>query len=107
MHGKDLPQRWAELDKRTIEWIARLNEPERQRLIDVSHLSAKEMLRLEKLLALPDDKWDAGFRIVTRSAVISGAMRKFPKFVLGLAAFLIAVDQIWRYASPYILRAFK
>lgn len=96
-----LPQRWADLDKRTIEWIARLNEEERQRLIDVSHLSVKQLERLEKLLSLPEDKWDAGFKIVTRSVFISAAMRKFPIFVLGLASFLVALDQIWKYVAPF------
>jgi len=105
--AKHLPQRWAELDKRTIEWIARLNEDERRRLIEVGNLSARQLKRLVELLSLPDDKWEAGFKIVTRSVVLSRAMRSFPKFVLGLAALLVAINQIWGYASPYVLRMFK
>ena len=103
----ELPQRWRDLDKRTIEWIARLNEDERQRLIDVSHLDAKQLVRLDQFLSLPDDKWDAGFKIVTRSVVIGGAVRKFPGFVLGLAAVLVAINQLWGWVSPYLLKAFK
>lgn len=99
-----LPLRWRDLDKRTIEWIARLNEDERERLIEVSHLDAKQLGRLEKLLSLDDAKWDAGFKIVTRSVFISAAVRKFPLFVLGLASFLVAVDQIWKYAAPFLTR---
>ncbi len=103
---RDLPQRWADLDPRTIEFIARLNEDERQRLIEVSHLDAKQTQRLEQFLSLPDDKWDAGFKIVTRSVVLNRAVRSVPKLILGLAAVLVAVDQIWKWVSPYALRAF-
>lgn len=99
-----LPGRWMELDKRTIEWIARLNEDERNRLIEVSQLSAKQVARLEQFLSLPDDKWDAGFKIVTRSVFIGGAVRRIPKLILGLAALMIALNQIWGWASPYLFR---
>ncbi|HTV71181.1 MAG TPA: hypothetical protein VMF90_21845 [Rhizobiaceae bacterium] len=104
---RQLPQRWAELDRRTIEWIARLNEAERQRLIDVSHLEAYQLERLEDLLSLPEDKWQAGFKVVTRSVWFAAVIRKVPVFIVGLAAFLVAVDQIWKYVSPYLLRSFK
>lgn len=102
-----LPQRWAELDRRTIEWIARLNEDERQRLIEVSHLEPQQIRRLELFLSLPDDKWEAGFRIVTRSVLVARALRSFPRFVLALAAVLIALNQIWGFVAPYVLRGAK
>lgn len=104
MQGRGLPQRWADLDKQTIEWIARLNEDERNRLIEVSHLDERQTRRLEQFLSLPEDKWEAGFRIVTRSVVISGIIRKVPKFIIGLAAILVALNQIWAWASPYLMR---
>jgi hypothetical protein len=103
----ELPQRWRELDKRTIEMVARWNEEERERLIQISHLSKKQMDRLGQFLSLPDDKWEAGFKIVTRSVVFAGAIRSVPKFVLGLAAVLVALNQIWGWVSPYLLRAVK
>lgn len=103
----ELPLRWRDLDKRTIEFIARLNEHERQRLIEVSNLSSQQTKRLEKFLSLPDDKWDAGFKIVTRSVVIAGIVRKVPKLILGLAALLIAINQIWGWVAPYVMRTIK
>jgi hypothetical protein len=103
----ELPQRWWELDKRTIEMVARWNEEERERLIQISHLDKKQMDRLDVFLSLPDDKWDAGFKIVTRSVVFTRAIRSVPKFVLGLAAILVALNQIWGWVAPYLLRAVK
>ena len=64
-----LPLRWRELDKRTIEYIARLNEEERLALIEISHLPVQQIERLKEFLSLPEEKWKAGFRIVTRSVV--------------------------------------
>lgn len=105
MDGKEWPPtRLRDLDPRTIEFLARLNEDERQRLIEVSHLDEKQTKRLEQFLSLPDDKWEAGFRIVTRSVLIAGAIKSVPKFILGLAAILIAINQIWGWVSPYLLR---
>ena len=101
-----LPLRWRDLDKRTIEFIARLNESERGRFIQFSHLDEAQFRRLDEFLTLPDDKWKAGFKIVTRSVAISNVLRKFPRFVLGLAAILVALDQIWARGAPYITKAF-
>ncbi|MBZ9678267.1 hypothetical protein [Mesorhizobium sp. ES1-1] len=103
----DLPRRWWDLDKRTIEMVARWNEEERERLIQISHLNQKQMDRLGQFLSLPDDKWDAGFRIVTRSVVFASAVKSVPKFVLGLAAILVAMNQIWAWVAPYLLRSVK
>ncbi|MER9056404.1 hypothetical protein [Mesorhizobium sp. M0910] len=101
-----LPQRWRELDKRTIEMVARCNEEERERIIQISHLSKKQMDRLDQFLKLPDDKWEAGFRIVTRSVIFNKTLRSAPKFVLGLAAVLVALNQVWALLAPY-LRSIK
>ena len=98
------PTRLRDLDPRTIEFLARLNEDERRRLIDVSHLSVKQTRRLHQFLSLPDEKWDAGFRVVTRSVLFGHAIRRVPKLVLGLAAILVAANQIWGWASPYVMR---
>lgn len=102
----ELPLRWRELDKRTIELVARLNEEERERWIQVMHLTKKEMDRLEQFLSLPDDKWEAGFRIVTRSALFARTLRSAPKLVLGLAAVMVALNQVWAMVAPY-LRSLK
>lgn len=98
------PTRLRDLDKNTIEFLARLSEDEIDRLIEVSHLEARETKRLKQFLSLPQAQWEAGFSIVTRSVFISALMRKIPKFVLGLAAVLIAINQIWGWASPYLTR---
>lgn len=100
----ELPGRLRDLDKRTIELLARMNEEERRHLIELMHLDDKEITRLRRFLELPDDKWDAGFRIVTRSAVLSAVMRRVPKLILGLAALLVATNQIWAWISPWMLR---
>lgn len=97
MTGEWPPTRLRDLDPRTIEFLARLNEAERTRLIEVGNLSRKESLRLRKLLALPDAQWDAGFKIVTRSAAFSAALRTVPKLVLLIAAVLVAINQIWGF----------
>ena len=102
-----LPLRWRDLDKRTIEWIARLNENERSRLIEVSHLDPKQIERLERFLSLPDDKWDAGFKIVTRSVLIASIVKRVPTLIIGLAAILVAINQIWGWVAPYLPRVFK
>jgi hypothetical protein len=107
MDPSDLPRRWWDLDKRTIEMVARWNEDERERIIQISHLNKKQMDRLEQFLSLPDDKWKAGFKMVTRSVVFASAVRSVPKFVLGLAAILVAFNQIWAWVSPYLLRSVK
>ncbi|TPK15148.1 hypothetical protein FJ872_19305 [Mesorhizobium sp. B2-5-9] len=104
---RELPQRWRELDKRTIEMVARWNEPERERLIQLSHLSKKQLDRLDDFLKLPDDKWEAGFRIVTRSVVITKASKTILKMTLGLAAVLVAFGQIWAWVAPYVVRSIK
>lgn len=99
------PTRLRDLDPETIEFLARLNDDERRRLIEVSHLSIKETARLRQFLSLPDEKWDAGFRIVTRSVVFNRLIRSVPKLILGLAALIIAINQIWQHVSPYFLRS--
>ncbi|MER9662261.1 hypothetical protein [Mesorhizobium sp. M0195] len=101
-----LPDRWRDLDKRTIEMVYRWNEEERERMIQVSHLTKKQMDRLDQFLKLPDDKWEAGFRIVTRSVLFNKTLRSAPKFVLGLAAVLVALNQLWALLAPY-LRSLK
>ncbi|MER8403544.1 hypothetical protein NKH16_02130 [Mesorhizobium sp. M1307] len=101
-----LPDRWRDLDKRTIEMVYRWNEEERERMIQVSHLTKKQMDRLDEFLKLPDDKWEAGFRIVTRSVLFNKTLRSAPKFVLGLAAVLVALNQLWALLAPY-LRSLK
>lgn len=103
----ELPRRLIELDKRTIEWLARQNEEERERLIELSHFTPKQLRRLQMFLSLPDDKWRAGFRIVTRSVILAKAVRSVPKFVLYLSGLLIALNQIWAIIAPYLLRAGK
>lgn len=99
-----LPGRLRDLDKRTIELLARMNEDERRHLIELMHLEDKELARLTRFLKLPDEKWEAGFKIVTRSAVFSAILRRVPKLILGLAAILVAIGQIWSWVSPYVLR---
>jgi hypothetical protein len=102
-----LPERWRDLDKRTIELIARMNEEERRHLVDLMNLDDKQLGRLRRLLSLPDEKWEAGFKVVTRSAIVSTMLARVPKFVLGIAALLVAIDQIWKYLAPYVLRGAK
>lgn len=105
-----LHQRWYDLDPRTIEFIARLNEDERRRLIELGSLSEKEVERLQKFLALDDERWEAGFTIVARSVVISKAIRKFPVFLMTFAAMLVAVNQIFGSLSApfqWLLRSLK
>lgn len=103
MNELQLPRRWADLDPETIEWIARLNEGERRRLIDLSHMKEKEAGRLRQLLALEDDKWEAGFRMIKKAAGFNNLTKAFPRFVLGLAALLVALDQIWTRVVPWII----
>ncbi|MER9130655.1 hypothetical protein [Mesorhizobium sp. M0768] len=98
----ELPDRWRDLDKRTIEMVYRWNEEERERMIQVSHLTKKQMDRLDQFLKLPDDKWEAGFRIVTRSVLFTRTLRSAPKIVLGLAAVLVALNQLWTMLAPYL-----
>lgn len=102
-----LPLRWRELDKRTIEWIARLNESERSKMIAVSHLNDKQLERLERFLSLPDDKWEAGFKIVTRSVLFSAAVRRVSGLIIAFAALIVALGQIWAWVAPYLPRILK
>ena len=97
-----LPLRWRDLDKRTIEWVARLSEDERSRLIDVSHLSEKQLTRLERLLSLEDGRWEVIFRASTMVDFLTGVLGRFPRLVLGLAALLVAFDQIWNRFLPWL-----
>jgi hypothetical protein len=101
------PRRLRDLDDDTVEWLARLNEEERRRLIDVSHLTEKQTHRLIQFLSLDDARWEAGFKIVTRSAFVTGTLRSVPKFVLGLAALLVAVQQLWGWISPLLKGAIR
>lgn len=103
----ELPRRWIELDKRTIEWIARLNEEEREALVALGHLTPKQLRRLREFLSLPNDKWEAGFKIVTRSVIIAKAIRSVPKFILWLSALLIALNTIWGWIVPYLTKVGK
>ncbi|HEV2504381.1 MAG TPA: hypothetical protein VGV39_14985 [Mesorhizobium sp.] len=103
----ELPRRWWDVDKRTIEWIARLNEEERENLIAVGNMTDIEMKRLKQLLGLPEDKWQAGFRIITRSVVFNKAIKTVPRFILYLSGLLIALNQIWGFIQPYLGKVVK
>jgi len=105
--ARRLPERWKELDKRTIELIARLNEDERRHLVDLMALDDKEIGRLRRLLSLPDEKWEAGFKIVTRSAFLSAVISRVPRLILLIAGVLVAVSQIWGFLAPYVGRWWK
>lgn len=101
--SRPLPSRWVELDPRTIEFIARLNEHERDKLIQVGNLSEKEVKRLCRFLALDDDKWEAGFKIVTRAVVMNKILVAMPRLVFWLAAISVAINQIWTNFVPWII----
>lgn len=101
------PTRLRDLDKEMIEFLARLNEDERRRLIEVSHMTPKQTTPLKKFLSHEDEKREAGFRIVTRSVVIAGIVRRVPTLIIGLAAILVALGQIWGWLARYVGRSIK
>ena len=98
------PPRWdaPPLDPDTVEWIARLNEAERRNLIELSHLSEENLKRVQALLALDKETWEAGIRLATRSAAWSRIAKRFPGIVLALAGFLVALNTIWGFVGPTV-----
>lgn len=98
-----LPSGWQrKIDQQTLEWLIRLNEDERRRLIEVSHLSEKQLGRFERLLSLEEGRWEAIFRASTMVDFLTGMLGRFPRLVLGLAALLVAFDQIWNRFLPWL-----
>lgn len=98
------PPRWdvPPLDTRTVEWIARLNEDERRNLIELSHLSDKNLERLKAMLAMDGEVWEAGVKLATRSAFWTRVTKRFPLVVGAIAALLVAGNTIWGFAGPWL-----
>lgn len=112
-----IPYRLRDLDPRTIELLARLNEEERQSLIEFAGMGElerdhlilllrdmdnKKIKRLHQFLGLADEKWEAGFDIVSNRVFFWKVFKNIPVFVLGLVGFLTALAKLWEWIAPYI-----
>ncbi len=95
----DLPRRLRDLEPRTIEWLARLNEQERQNLIFMGDLTEKKRTRLDKFLALPDEEFQAGFQVVTAAVRIKWVLAKGFWIASSVAAVLLIYSQISNFVS--------
>lgn len=90
----DLPRRLRDLEPRTVEFLARLNEPERDNLVHMSNMSVKKRERLEKFLSLPEEEFNAGFEIVTAAVRTKWILKKGFYIGSSVAAGLLIYSQI-------------
>jgi len=101
--GTKLPRRLLDLDQETIEWLDRLTTEERSALIWAGHLPIEKRKRLDQFLALPQEHFEAGFKIVEVWTRVRWLGWMFTKIVLTTAAVLYAAQQILAAAgiSPF------
>lgn len=118
------PTRLLDLDPRTVELLARLNEEERRTLIELSNLSKLQLghlidlldvlevenqgdppnakvKRLGEFLSLTEPKWRAGFDIVTNWTFVLKVLKATPWFVIALVALMTAAGQLWTLFSAW------
>jgi len=95
----ELPRRLRDLEPRTVEWLARLNEQERQNLIYLGDLTEKKRTRLDDFLSLPDEEFKAGFQVVTAAVRIKWIVAKGFWIASSVAAFLLIYGQITGFFS--------
>jgi hypothetical protein len=94
-----LPRRLLDLEPRTVEWLARLNEEERQNLVYMGDLPVKKRERLERFLSLPEEEFHAGFEIVTAAVRTKWILKKGFYIGSSVAAALLIYSQIMAFIA--------
>lgn len=89
-----LPDRWRDLDKRTIEMIARFNEVERVKLLRVLNMPDEEWKRLEEFFSLTDEEFETGIQVFQTVTKLKWVGFKGFWLMSGVAAFFLIYNQI-------------
>lgn len=94
---RKLPRRLLDLDPETVGWLDRLTTEERTALIWAGKLPQDKRERLDLFLALEEEKFKAGFRIVEIWTRLDWVGRTAVKLLLLVAGALVAVNQVMAY----------
>lgn len=94
---RKLPRRLLDIDPETVGWLDRLTTEERTALIWAGKLPKYKRERLDLFLALEQDKFQAGFKIVELWTKTAWVAKTATKLLLFVAGTLVAINQVMAY----------